>query len=444
MIKGNKIFSKLILGIFLASSAGIVLPEKASAAVPRLGGQDRYETSAKVSQDGWDTSEYVVLASGENYPDALCAAPLAKKYSAPILLTASKTLDVNTKNEITRLKAKHVIEIGGTASISADIENELKGMGLVTERIGGQDRFETSVKVAEALKPFTSAVVTSAYGFADSLSIAPVAASENMPILLTGAGSLPDAVKNYIDANKTSIESSYVIGGSGVISDNVLAQLPSAERVSGQNRFDTNLNVLTYFKDKIKFDNNIYVVQADGPTGNEFADALSASALAAKTASPVILTYNSVNIGIENFLKSNAAETVKVTAIGGTAAVPESIVSSLQDLLTGNGGNSGSGGGGGSQSDYDVFNSVLGKLKTIDISDNSSLNSTQKEIVSDVITSMEKYLADENYDYKQDAPGIEALYNSLSDEEKAAFQTAIINSGVTISEGYTLKDKFGL
>jgi putative cell wall-binding protein len=443
MIKGNKIFSKLILGIFLASSAGVVLPEKASAAVPRLGGQDRYETSAKVSQDGWDTSEYVVLASGENYPDALCAAPLAKKYSAPILLTASKTLDVNTKNEITRLKAKHVIEIGGMASISADIENELKGMGLVTERIGGQDRFETSVKVAEALKPFTSAVVTSAYGFADSLSIAPVAASENMPILLTGAGSLPDAVKNYIDANKTSIESSYVIGGSGVISDNVLSQLPSAERVSGQNRFDTNLNVLTYFKDKIKFDNNIYVVQADGPTGNEFADALSASALAAKTASPVILTYNSVNIGIENFLKSNAAETVKVTAIGGTAAVPESIVGSLQDLLDGSA-PANPGDGGGSQSDYDVFNSVLGKLKTIDISDSSSLNTTQKEIISDTITSMGKYLADENYDYKQDAPGIEALYNSLSSEEKAAFQTAIINSGVTISEGYTLKDKFGL
>ncbi|KAA8671570.1 cell wall-binding repeat-containing protein [Clostridium sp. HV4-5-A1G] len=442
MIRKNKIFSALVIGIFLASSAGIVLPRSVSAAVPRLGGQNRYETSAKVSQSGWDTSSYVILASGENYPDALCAAPLAKKYSAPILLTTSGALDANAKNEIIRLKAEHVIEIGGTASISLNIENELKEMGLDTQRIGGADRFETSVKVAEALKTSTNVVVTSAYGFADALSIAPVAASESMPILLTGAGSLPDSVKNYIAQNKASIENSYVIGGSAVVNDSVLAQLPSSERISGQNRFDTNLNVLDYFKSKLKFD-NIYVVQADGPTGKEFADALSASALAAKTASPLVLTYNSVSIGIENFLKSNVPDDVKVTAVGGTAAVPESIVSSLQSLLEGNTTNPG-GGGGGSQSDYDLFSSVLTKLKTIDISGTSTLNADQKEIISDVVDSMGKYLADQNYDYSQDAKTVKALFDNLSDKEKTDLESAVFDSGVTISEGLALEAKFGV
>lgn len=439
MKKTNKIISELIAGLFVISSSIIALPQKALADVPRLGGQDRYQTSSKISQSGWDTSEYVVLASGENYPDALCAAPIAKKYSAPILLTTSKTLNGDIKNEITRLQAKHVIEIGGTASISEGIDNELTSMGIVTERIGGQDRFETSVKVAEALGTAASAVVTSAYGFADALSIAPIAASENIPILLTGAGSLPDAVKNYISENASSIKSSYVIGGNAVISDNVVSELPSAERISGQNRFETNVNVLNYFKDNIKFD-NLYVVQADGPTGNEFADALSASALAAKTSSPLVLTYNSVNIAMENFLKENA-DKAKVTAIGGIIAVPESIVSSLQNVL--NGGTAQTPGAGGG-SDYDVFSSVLGKLKTINVSGTSTLDSAQKEVLSQVIASMGKYVSDSSYDYSGDAENIKALYNGLSENEQSKLKNAIINSEVTLSEGYTLKNKFGL
>lgn len=446
MKKRNKIVSEMIAGLFVISSSIIALPQKASADVPRLGGQNRYQTSSKVSQSGWDTSDYVVLASGENYPDALCAAPIAKKYSAPILLTTSKTLNEDIKNEITRLQAKHVIEIGGNASISEGIDNELTSMGIVTERIGGQDRFETSVKVAEALGTVTSAVVTSAYGFADALSIAPIAASENIPILLTGAGSLPDAVKNYISENASSIKNSYVIGGNAVISDNVVSELPSAERISGQNRFETNVNVLNYFKDKIKFD-NLYIVQADGPTGNEFADALSTSALAAKTASPIILTYNSVSLQTENFLKANAAQDAKVTAIGGIIAVPESIVSSLQDILDGKIPENpapGAGGGSGSQSDYDTLSSVFSKLKTVGISNSSSLNAAQKEIISDTITSIGKYLADSNYDYKQDATKIEALYNSLSKDEQDNLKDAVIKSGITPIEGLTLVNKFGL
>ncbi|MEY8000455.1 cell wall-binding repeat-containing protein [Clostridium sp. Mt-5] len=443
MIKKNKMFLKFILGVFFVSSAGIVLPQKAFADVPRLGGQDRYQTSSKISQSGWDTSDYVVLASGENYPDALCAAPIAKKYSAPILLTTSKTLNGDIKDEITRLKAKHVIEIGGTASISDDIENELKTMGLDPQRIGGQDRFETSVKVAEALGTVTNAVVTSAYGFADALSIAPIAASENIPILLTGSGSLPDVVKNYISENASSIKSSYVIGGNAVISDNVVSELPSAERISGQNRFETNVNVLNYFKDKIKFD-NLYVVQADGPTGNEFADALSTSVLAAKTASPIILTYNSVSLQTENFLKANAAQDAKVTAIGGIIAVPESIVSSLQDILDGKIPENPAPGADGSQSDYDIFSSALEKLKTIDTSSSLSLNDTQKEIISDTITSIGKYVANSSYNYKQDAPNIEALYNTLSESQKSNLKSVIVNSGITPAEGFTLIDKFGL
>ncbi|MGV8984294.1 cell wall-binding repeat-containing protein [Clostridium sp.] len=37
-------------------------------------------------------SKSVVLATGQDFPDALCAAPLAKKLGAPILLNVKSKL----------------------------------------------------------------------------------------------------------------------------------------------------------------------------------------------------------------------------------------------------------------------------------------------------------------------------------------------------------------
>jgi len=43
----------------------------------RLAGNNRYQTGAEIVGKGWTTSDYVVIASGEGFADALCAAPLA-------------------------------------------------------------------------------------------------------------------------------------------------------------------------------------------------------------------------------------------------------------------------------------------------------------------------------------------------------------------------------
>ena len=152
-----------------------------------------------------------------------------------------------------------------------------------------------------------------------------------MPILLTGKDKLPEVVKNYIEENNANIKNSYIVGGQGVISDNTAQQVSkTAIRLYGQDRFETNSNVMKYFKQDLKFD-NLYVVQADGPTGNEFADALSGSALSAKTSSPVILTYKTIPSATESFIKENIETKSNIIALGGVAAVPESIVKILEN-----------------------------------------------------------------------------------------------------------------
>ncbi|MBV4420093.1 cell wall-binding repeat-containing protein [Clostridium tyrobutyricum] len=439
----KKIISSLLLTTALVASTIAVSPATTFAASSRLGGADRYETSAKISQNGWaNGSDYVVLASGEGYADALCAAPVAKKYNAPILLTTSKTLNSTIKSEITRLKAKNIIEIGGTASISSNIENQLENeMSLKVTRLGGIDRYETSANVARELGDVSDMVLTSGLGYADALSIAPIAASKGYPILLTPKNSVTNSVKSYINSHKSDSTKVYVIGGSGVIPESILSSVPNPMRIFGQNRYETNVSVMEFFKTELKFQ-NVYIAKGDGPNGNEFADALSASELAARTSSPVVLTNNTLNNYTKEFIKSNLTKDTSVVSIGGQASVPDSLAAAIQNVINGTDETQNPPtGGGSSQSDYDTIKSVSSKLKNVD---KTKLDSTQNKVLSEAITSIDKYIADTSYDYTADANNIKSLYGNLSGSEKTGLQNEVIKSGLSVSEALALESRFGL
>ena len=97
----------------------------------RIYGADRYKTAVEIAKafksklnKDIDT---IVLASGEDYPDALCAGPLASSKNAAILLTKSKTLSEDTKEYIkANTNIKNIIIVGGERSISSSVEDELK------------------------------------------------------------------------------------------------------------------------------------------------------------------------------------------------------------------------------------------------------------------------------------------------------------------------------
>ena len=154
------------------------------------GGANRYDTSIAISRNGWNaTSDYAVIASGEDFGDAISAAPLAKKYNAPILLVSKDKLDNgsddnNISSEISRLKVKKVFLIGGTGSVSENVENILINKGIEVERIAGKDRYEFSVKIAKRVGTDNGIVLASGEEFADALSIAPIAAAKGMPVIL--------------------------------------------------------------------------------------------------------------------------------------------------------------------------------------------------------------------------------------------------------------------
>lgn len=320
----------------------------------RIFGKDRYETSSLISKNGWESASSVVICNGENFPDALCAAPLAKKYNAPILLVSKSGLSESTKEELSRLNPDKLIIIGGNGVIPDKAISEIKTAAPKASdvtRLGGTTRYDTSKMIADKVGKSSSIVLVSGKASSDALSISYIAANKGMPILLA------DRKEDVLEYSKdNSVEKAYIIGGESLVSKDIESIFKNTERIYGKDRYESNQKILDKFKDDINF-GSIYLASAQYNGVDQFADALSVSALASKDCNPIILVSRTIDKDTVSIIKSKVDKNSKVIAIGGTQLVSENIVTALVNVNSsnenddqGNSGSSGGGGGGGSSS----------------------------------------------------------------------------------------------
>ncbi|WP_315121482.1 cell wall-binding repeat-containing protein [uncultured Clostridium sp.] len=307
MVK-KRIIAALTLTLCLVSSNVLAVPT-----TKRIYGQDRYETSSKVCSTGWKgKSNYAVVVSGENFPDAVAAAPLAKKYNAPILLTNKNTLNMYTSVELKRLGVKNVFLVGQKGVVSQNVEDGLKAMGIKTTRIGGNNRYETSLEVAKKLgKPKQIAIVNGSY-FEDAVSMAPIAAIKEMPILMVGKDTVNSEVMKYINSNKNA-EQIYVIGGEDIISSKVFSGIPKATRIGSGDKYQRNIDIINYFRNEMNMD-NLFLA-----SGRSYADALTGSTLAALDNGFILLGDLPLPNSTNKFLSSEVIN--NLTILGGPSII---------------------------------------------------------------------------------------------------------------------------
>ena len=94
--------------------------------VVRIAGSDRYATAASVARSTFPSgARSVVIATGEDFPDALAAVPVAAAAGGPLLLTSPTTLPEATRTAIATLAPKRIRIIGGTAAVPVTIEDAL-------------------------------------------------------------------------------------------------------------------------------------------------------------------------------------------------------------------------------------------------------------------------------------------------------------------------------
>ncbi|WP_348982858.1 cell wall-binding repeat-containing protein [Desulfosporosinus sp. Sb-LF] len=220
-----------ILGGYAAVSQDIESRIKALGFgnIIRLGGKDRYETSAIIAahmvKDNDGTP--IVITTGEDYPDALSISSIASRYQYPILLTAKNELSSAVKQKIQDIKPSKIYLIGLEGSINQSVEEEiLQTTALAKDsiiRIGGADRFETSLAIARHFKPTGNYVcIATGNNFPDALSGSLYAARMNAPILLVDE-TISDQMTSYF--KEEGIKGATIFGGEAVVGKKIFEEL---------------------------------------------------------------------------------------------------------------------------------------------------------------------------------------------------------------------------
>ncbi len=163
---------------------------------------------------------------------------------------------------------------------------------LVESRLSGPSRIDSAIAISRAAFPGPLAgervvVLASSSAWADALPAAALCGAVEGPLLLTPRSELPSAV--VAEIARLGATKVYIVGGAGVVSDAVEAQLAasvsSVVRLWGPSRYATSRAVAEEVLRRTGPGGPVFVA-----TGVNFADALAASSLAAAMRAPIVLT----------------------------------------------------------------------------------------------------------------------------------------------------------
>ena len=308
---------------------------KGTGSSRRLSGATRYDTMASIVSAGYSTSKTVVIASGENFPDALGASSLAGAYGAPVILTSKGGLSERARSEVSRLGASKAYIVGGQAAVSASVESSLRGMGLLVERVAGNTRQETAAKIAakaaSVTKPST-VIIAAGNSYPDALSVSPYAYAKGYPIYLAeGNGTLSTATLSAIKSLGT-VKRVVIVGGTAAIKSSVESQLrgitSSIERWSGATRYETSLRIA----EKTTADGMSWVTVAVA-SGENFPDALAGASLVGKSRGVLLLTAPGNGSSITGTLSSRRSLIGRCYILGGEAAVSKVVANQVNTAI---------------------------------------------------------------------------------------------------------------
>ena len=316
-----------------------------------VAGDNRYETAVNVakaqklaklstSTAAVKKENNIVLVNGNSLVDGLAAAPLAASLKwndstvgTAVLLSKADSLPTATKEYLEELTSEIPVSrrqyvtinlVGGETVLSKSLVEELEEMGFSVERYGGDNREETSLEVATAVKPndTNGVFVVGANGEADAMSIATIAAKRKAPIIVAKAGGLSnDAVKfiknNYAKADNDKVA---IIGGESTVSkaeyDRIDAVVTNkVARVSGDNRFETNAAIINKYSGNF---GEVILVKDGQANKDELIDALSAANYAAKSSpsSPIVLATDKITDTQKTAILNQKGTVTKLTQVG--------------------------------------------------------------------------------------------------------------------------------
>ncbi|WP_382309938.1 cell wall-binding repeat-containing protein [Herbiconiux sp. UC225_62] len=301
--------------------------------VDRIDGADRFAVAAAVSKSAFAPHAPVAyVASGTVFADALSGSAVAGAQGGPVLLVTKDSIPAVIGAELTRLQPERIVVLGGTVTVSAAVESALAAYSPKVERIAAPDRFQLSAAISSTVYWFSGigdVVIASGTGFPDALAGSAAAGLLGAPVLLVTKDAVPPAVA--AELKRLKARRIRVLGGTDTISESVMTSLkefdPNATRIAGADRFTVSANISQALFTAPRDSLTAYVA-----SGVTFPDALSGSAAAIRTGSPVLLvSTDSVPESVKAEL--DRLKPHRIVILGGRNSVTDAVQRELEKHL---------------------------------------------------------------------------------------------------------------
>ena len=329
----------------------------ATAMVREFAGQDRYDTALRLAENfatekgGLGAVPAAFVASGNTLVDSISAAGFAGYTDAPILLTPSGSLHGGVKDFIEDYGVGTVYVLGGTAAVSDAVVTAIEGLvnkPKVT-RIAGDDRYATAAKIASMIETDASWCGTEAVsavlinGSSDALAfgvaVQTTAYRLQLPLLMTAADELPDATAEFITEN--DVEHVQIVGGTDTVSAGVASALTTlgvdtVNRVEGDSAAAVSVALAQMANNGCgdhlaPVSTNRAVLVRGNPDGVAAAPVLASSLTGGALVTPLIVG-DTLPASVRDYLAATPKAigginlNLGIVAVGGTAAVSQSVM----------------------------------------------------------------------------------------------------------------------
>lgn len=327
-------------GSRISISADIVLYAqwKANPRLSRLAGATRYDTMSEIAKaENMQKGQTVIVASGDNYPDALAASGLAGALDATIILTGSQSLSKQAASSLSTLQPKRIIIAGGPVAVSKKVESSLHHYSSTVKRYYGSDRYATSLALYKAGKELgakwdsTTVMLMTGDNYADALSASSYAYATKRPVFLCSTAN--GFSKSQLEAMKV-FRQQIVIGGESAVPEWIvtkqLMKLPAVgHRVAGATRYETSIEVAKEASTTLGINGTVFA------TGTNFPDALAAGPLAGRNRGFLLLADPSDSTAefVDQYVKQHGGSAKSAYVVGGENAISRSTANQLADAL---------------------------------------------------------------------------------------------------------------
>lgn len=310
----------------------------------RIKGSTALDTMSAIVEAGdFAAGGTAILATVENFPDALAANGVAGLAKAPIILTTGASLSDQAKTQFETLKPKKIIVVGGKFAVTDDTANAAAAAagGATVERLRGSTAIDTAndiytngpAKAGGTWNANGAVFLCCAGNFPDALSAAPLSYKLGMPILLTEPAAVSDAtIKAMKDGGVKTV---YIVGGKFAINESVVTQLTGegftvAERLSGKTALDTSVKVAEFGLTQGMSANNLGVA-----TVNNYPDALASGPLTGQKNAVGILVDKEDSVTISGFVAPHSESIYAINIFGGKFAITEETQAALNAAAQG-------------------------------------------------------------------------------------------------------------